>query len=130
MDYGKIVKDLWIKNAKHLYWGDDFDSRYLAVEYLKDLRGKKILDLGCNAGILHAFIDSSNSLVGIDLDEEALEIARKLNKGKNFEYIKGDVRDESLYSARYDVIIFLTMLELFHPEGKFKLGDPVKMLKK
>ncbi len=130
MNYRKKIKDLWIKNAKHLYWGDDFDSRYLVVEYLKDLKGKKILDLGCSAAILHTFIDPSNSVVGIDLDEEALEIAKKLNKDKGFKYIKGDVRDDSLYPGKYDVIIFLAMLELFHPKGKFKLGDPVEMLKK
>ncbi|HAB99781.1 MAG TPA: methyltransferase type 11, partial [Parachlamydiales bacterium] len=46
--------------------------------YLKDWigTGKKVLDLGCRDGMLTRSFRDGNEVIGVDIDQKALEIAR------------------------------------------------------
>lgn len=48
---------------------------------LGDVSGKNILDLGCGCGIfgIGASLLDANSVVGVDIDEDSIEIARKIS---------------------------------------------------
>ena len=66
-------------HAPHLWWGDRIDARFLVAEALSSLSEARLLDVGCNAGVMLSEVPESNFRVGIDLSQEALWRARKLN---------------------------------------------------
>lgn len=110
------LRKKWLTYAAHLWWGDRLDSRFLAVRLLKNIRNKKILDLGCNAGIILAEMDSSNVSVGLDLSEPALKIAKTISL--NSKLLCADMLNLPLKDNSFDTVIFLGMLEL--PDKKRK----------
>jgi putative methylase len=77
-------------------------ARLLYHAFMKgDIKGKTVCDLGCGTGILAigASILGAASVKGIDIDPEAVEIARRntaLLAGADVEYIVADVRDATL----------------------------------
>jgi len=72
------------------------DIIYTAFQY-DDIQGKKIVDLGCGTGIfsLGAKIAGAEEVIGIDLDEEAIKIAKNYaEKNKtNIEFLVKNVKD-------------------------------------
>lgn len=80
--------------------------------YLGDIRGMRVLDIGCGSGrILKGFDDAGASVaLGVDLDSEAVEVARRA--GLNVEL--GDVADlgdRLAKSAPFDVVIMTHIIE-------------------
>ncbi|MEM0017625.1 MAG: METTL5 family protein [Candidatus Korarchaeum sp.] len=75
---------------------------------LGDLEGRRVADLGCGNGILAigSVLYGASRAVGIDLDPEAVEIARmnadRLGLSDKVEFIAMDVRD---FSERVDTVI-------------------------
>ncbi|HEY2818994.1 MAG TPA: bifunctional 2-polyprenyl-6-hydroxyphenol methylase/3-demethylubiquinol 3-O-methyltransferase UbiG [Casimicrobiaceae bacterium] len=80
-----------------------------------DLRGKRVVDIGCGGGILSEAMASKGAhVVGIDLSDKALGVARlhKLESGTDVEYRL--VAAETLAaqsSAAFDVVTCMEMLE-------------------
>src|SRR5438067_235500 len=80
-----------------------------------DLRGRRILDVGCGGGILsEAMAAKGAQVTGIDLSEKALGVARlhKLETGSNVDY--RFVAAETLAAQTpnaYDVVTCMEMLE-------------------
>ncbi|MEK7187208.1 MAG: class I SAM-dependent methyltransferase [Patescibacteria group bacterium] len=112
-----LVKNLYEKHhAKH---------RPLDFSVLKKDRGelfskiigtgKKILDLGCRDGALSEYFLKNNKVVGVDVDEIALERAAQ----KGMKVLKMDVYGDwgELGGGKFDVIVAGEVLEhLFLPE--------------
>ncbi len=76
-----------------------------------EINGRSVCDLGCGTGILAigAAILGGDPVFGIDIDEEALRIARQnaVSSGVNPEFIQGDLRDPSFIGRipRCDTVV-------------------------
>jgi len=109
----------------HRWWDPDGEFRPLHeinplrlgwIERIAgDLRGRRILDVGCGGGILsEAMAAKGAQVTGIDLSEKALGVARlhKLETGSNVDY--RFVAAETLAAQTpnaYDVVTCMEMLE-------------------
>lgn len=83
-------------------WFDDFLRRQLG-----DVRGKRVLDLGCGHGWFTSQLHSAGAdVVGVDGSEALLQIARSRYPGISFEHV--DLRED--YQAEFDIIVALMVL--------------------
>lgn len=74
---------------------------------MPDLRGKKVLDLGCGYGEhCKLFVNqSAEKVVGIDISKRMLEVARKENSHPKIEYIHLPIEDAIQLNEKYDVVV-------------------------
>jgi len=74
-------------------------------DFLKLIRnGGKILDVGCGPGVDVAYMTSKGfDVIGIDLSEKMLDIAKKKNPNTNFE--KADIRKLNFKLNTFDGIL-------------------------
>ncbi|MES2771046.1 MAG: bifunctional 2-polyprenyl-6-hydroxyphenol methylase/3-demethylubiquinol 3-O-methyltransferase UbiG [Pseudomonadota bacterium] len=85
------------------------------IETQAPLAGQKILDVGCGGGLLaEAMAERGASVVGIDLSETALSVARLhlLESGRQVDYRA--ISAEALateQTAHYDIVTCMEMLE-------------------
>jgi len=70
------------------------------------IRDKKIIDLGCGTGIFSvgAFITGAKKVIGIDIDKQAIKIAKKYAEKNNLD-IKYQVKDIDNVEEKCDTII-------------------------
>ncbi len=106
---------------------DHFLGDYPAVKWRAfahaipaDLRGKTVLDIGCNAGFysLEMKRRGAERVVGIDTDEGYLAQARFAAEvcGLEIEFAQLSVYDVAEVGERFDVVLFLGVLyHLRHP---------------
>jgi len=73
---------------------------------LPDLSGKSVLDLGCGYG--HNCIDfvkrGAVGVVGIDISEKMLAVAKKEAEHENIEYINMSMTDISTLNQKFDLV--------------------------
>ena len=108
------------------HWWDpkgDFYSLHmlnpLRFDYIKqytDLQSKKCLDVGCGGGILtESLASKASTVIGIDLAENALIVAKehsKISNLKNINYLQTTVEDHCTENkSEYDVLTCMEMLE-------------------
>ncbi len=106
---------------------DHFLGDYPAVKWRgfahaipSDLRGKSVLDIGCNAGFysLEMKRRGADRVLGIDFDSEYLEQARFAAEvsSMDIEFRQLSVYDVAKLQERFDVVLFLGVLyHLRHP---------------
>jgi tRNA (mo5U34)-methyltransferase len=101
------------------YPGEKF-ARF--ASYLpEDLRGKSVLDIGCNAGFYSIEMKrrGASRVLGIDSDERYLAQARFASKTLGYDDIelrRLDVYDVGALGERFDLVIFMGVLyHLRHP---------------
>ncbi|KKQ96762.1 MAG: Methyltransferase type 12 [Candidatus Levybacteria bacterium GW2011_GWA1_39_11] len=86
----------------------------------KDLKNFTILDAGCFTGdFLELFKSKGVNFFGIEIQKEAVEIARKKLKNK---VVEGDILSYKFNKENYDAITMLGLIE--------HVTDPMKLLKK
>lgn len=74
----RIVRK-WKTYAPRSWWGDPVDIRFLLARKLSELRGRKVLDLGCGAGVLASEAAAAGNLVvGLELRADSLDCYRRL----------------------------------------------------
>src|SRR5213596_3663965 len=87
----------------------------------KDLTGKTVLDIGCNAGFYSIEMKrrGADRVVGIDSDDRYLSQARLASRALGFdgiEFRKMSVYDVAALGERFDLVIFMGVLyHLRHP---------------
>jgi SAM-dependent methyltransferase len=93
----------------------------LAFEFLGDLSGKSVLDIGCGSGryMFRAAQNNAEYIAGIDAAPGALEEARKiaadLNVEEKLEFIEGDFLDCTI-ARKFDVIFAVGYFDyIFNP---------------
>lgn len=91
-------------------------------EGYKDPKEVDVLDVGCGNGIISLNLgELGYNVHGIELSEDALEIAKGQNKFSNVIFEKADAETLKLKGKRYDVVICSEVLEhLHHPENLLK----------
>ncbi len=74
---------------------------------LPDLTGKRVLDLGCGYGEhCVSFIQKGASkVVGIDISEKMLEVAKTENSNPKIEYILMPIEDIDQITEKFDMVI-------------------------
>lgn len=74
---------------------------------MPDLNGKKVLDLGCGFGehCMRLIHDGAEQVIGIDISEKMLEIARKENSDSKISYINMPMEDIAQLNERFDMVI-------------------------
>lgn len=111
-----------IKTAPDHFLGDYPNVKYqmFADAIPKDLTGKTVLDIGCNAGFYSIEMKrrGAERVLGIDSDEVYLEQARYAAKVLNadVEFRNMSVYDVGSIGEKFDVVIFMGVLyHLRHP---------------
>ena len=74
---------------------------------MPDLKGKKVLDLGCGFGEHDKrFIAAGAArVIGIDISEKMLAVAREENQDSNITYINMPMEDIAQLDEKFDVVI-------------------------
>jgi len=87
-------------------------------------KGTKILDIGCSTGTF--VLNDPNNIIGLDIDKDAIEIARK--KGLNCRYY--DINSKRLLfdNNSFDAVNLKSVLAHVH-NGLFLLGEIRRVLK-
>ena len=98
---------------------------YIAAWVYNDISGKKVIDLGCGAGILAiaASLLGAEWVVGVDIDGEAIKVAvDNANKlGVEVDFVVGDI---NCISGHFDTTL------MNPPFGSWHKGADVNFLKK
>ncbi len=105
----------------------DFRVRTI-LNFLGELKDKKVLDLGCGKGRLaKILIGKGASVTGVDLSEKLLEVASRNVIGANF--IVGSATELPLADDSFDFIICVEVLEHV-PNYKKAVEEMMRVLKK
>ncbi len=105
------------KTVKPLFFLKGFESSkpdvFHKVDYnfmKEELKGKLVLNAGCWTGNFETLIpDSHCRLVGLDINEYALGVAKKSNPDKKF--IRGDILNSPFKEGSFDIVTFFATLE-------------------
>lgn len=74
---------------------------------LPDLHGKTVLDLGCGFGehCMYFVKQGAAKVVGVDISEKMLKVARKENQAPNIVYLRMAMEDISEISEYFDFVV-------------------------
>ncbi|MGG1518049.1 class I SAM-dependent methyltransferase [Paenibacillus oryzisoli] len=74
---------------------------------LPELRGKRVLDLGCGYGwhCQYTSEQGAEAVLGIDLSEKMLSYAREHHSGPSIEYRRLAIEDSSFAAGEFDVVL-------------------------
>ncbi len=117
--YNRIATD-WFNDHK----GDDWwvDGTNTFISFLKDK--KKILDVGCGAGVKSKYLTGKGlNVTGIDFSEKLIEIAKREVPGAQFHVM--DMKDVSNLGIKFDGIF--AQASLLHIPKK-EISDVLKGL--
>ena len=111
-----------VKTAPNHMLGDypSCKWKHFAHALPQDLRGRTVLDIGCNAGFYAIEMKRRGAarVLGLDFDERYLAQARFAAEvtGQEIEFRKLSVYDVALLGERFDVVLFMGVLyHLRHP---------------
>lgn len=111
-----------VKTAPNHFLGDYpmLKWRNFAASIPRDLHGKTVLDIGCNAGFYSIEMKKrgADRVVGVDFDDEYLAQARFAAEvsGFDIEFRKLSVYDVAQLGEKFDVVLFMGVLyHLRHP---------------
>lgn len=80
------------------------------LKFLRDVRGKKILDLGCGTGIYAKILRRRGARIrGIDISEEMIKIARKENP--KIEFKVGSMDNLPYKNKEFDIVLAALSIE-------------------
>lgn len=96
-------------------WSWRWDLMYKALRHV--LRGARVLDLGCNLGLVatHCLLYGAQRVVGVDVYDDILDAARMLAEaaGVTVDFLKGDLNSpdfvNSLLAQEYDIVLALSV---------------------
>jgi 2-polyprenyl-6-hydroxyphenyl methylase/3-demethylubiquinone-9 3-methyltransferase len=72
----------------------------------------KVLDMGCGAGFLtHDLAKLGHEVIGVDLSEKSLEVAKKLDPTRQVRYLQANVTAVPSPSESFDVVCAMDLLE-------------------
>jgi len=92
------------------------------LEYLGDIRGKKILDIGCGSGELTNELSKKAKLVvGVDFSQEWIDYCRGKYTNKNLNFIKAKASNlRSFKNDYFDIVVMNMVLPNIETAGDVK----------
>lgn len=77
------------------------------LSLLPDVRGRRVLDLGCGAGQLahHLAMSGAAEVVGVDVSEKMLALAQAEWAHPNVTYQRGAIEDLRFPDGRFDLVV-------------------------
>lgn len=96
------------------HYEEESERFYRLMRKEADIPVLTMLNLGCGAGCHDVHFERYFEIVGVDLSETMLEVARDTNP--QVEYIQGDMRDIRLDRAFDSVAVFDSMVYMTTPE--------------
>lgn len=111
----KELKDhynnVYAKGSENYYTFSSYDESYSILEYLKELNGKSVLEIGCGHGGLACMIaQAGGNVKAIDYSDEVIGIAKTKFNMANLEFACEDYKN---ITEKYDVIVMQGVLEHF-----------------
>lgn len=105
-----------MKNITHQTPYDSLHGRVKFVtEYvhLRDIKNKKILDIGCGYGWFEVFAKNNQafSIVGTELTDNDLSTAKKYIREKNITFLKGSAIDLPFKDNTFDTVVSWEVIE-------------------
>jgi len=104
----KKIYSRWMEYAPERWWGDFVDIRFFLAHRLRELRGKTVLDVGANIGVIaYEMAENGNRVVGLDTDCQALEIFHRLfaHKGWDTETVCGSMERPPFAGETFDTVV-------------------------
>ncbi len=96
------------------------NTRNKIKEYLKEIKPKKILDLGCGkGGILKRFLNKNCEIIGVDKKDLREFLPKTIN------FIQKDIRDFNI-KDKFDLIISSMVLHFLPKEDAIKIIQKMK----
>ena len=116
MDNREFFNNLAYKWDEMCHHDDRKIRKILELSEVKN--GAKILDIGTGTGILISYLleKSPSKLVGVDVSEKMIEVARKKYKDKNVKFIVSDIMDFN--EDKYDYIFIYSAYPHFKDKEK------------
>jgi SAM-dependent methyltransferase len=124
------LRDWRLANPRHV------QLRLLADEVLSRPNAtRRILDVGCGAGVMSRYLRRFGEVTGVDHSEPAIALARRLLPDVRF--IAGSLLDASLPPASFDIITLFDVAEhipradrqsFLHEVGRLAAGDAMLLL--
>ncbi len=106
------IRKIWKIIDFKYYWGCNIDMRYKLIDIIKNLKNKKILDIGGAPGVIDAFIEKNNTVICIDIDRQRLTESKKITN--NTILVIADWNNLPFKNELFDVIILAEVLQLFN----------------
>lgn len=93
--------------GRSIYGLDGAGEWYELKKLLPDFKGLKVLDLGCGYGwhCMYAAQNGAKEVLGTDISEKMLQVARSKNTFENVKYEKAAMEDLTLPPEYFDVVI-------------------------
>lgn len=134
-EFGRLARyyDVGVRSA--FRWvGGEIAFRCGIVELADVKAGQHVLDVSCGTGTLVSLLAScagpDGRVVGIDLSEEMLEMARKKNQSRQVEFILANAEDLPFEDASFDrVTISLAIHEMNRQGRRNALAEMMRVLK-
>tara|TARA_B100000963_G_C22480890_1_gene604645 strand:- start:22 stop:795 length:774 start_codon:yes stop_codon:yes gene_type:complete len=111
----KKLKDhynnVYAQGSENYYTFSSYEESYVILDYLKELNGKKVLEIGCGEGGLASMITHAGGVVtAVDYSNEVIKIAKTKYNLQDLEFICDDYKN---ISNKFDVIVLQGTLEHF-----------------
>jgi len=123
----------------HLHKPEELKIEEQSLKWIRNLKGKKILEAGRGSGIYIRFFSKRNNVVGLDINKEFVKKAKEnLKKWKiRVRIIQGDVRKMLFKKEIFDFVFCNGIIEHFpetekairdlKPKGKALISVPCKI---
>ena len=103
---------IWDKKRKEKIIYNDYNEVPATLSFLRNIRQKKVLDLGCGSGIYAKILKRRGAIVyGIDISPKMIELAKKNVKGVDFRV--GTVYKLPYNSETFDIVLASLVVHYF-----------------
>jgi ubiquinone/menaquinone biosynthesis C-methylase UbiE len=110
--YDRIAKRYHEKRTEEKLISSEYNEMPATLSLLKNVKGKKILDLGCGTGIYAKILKRRGAIVsGIDLSSKMIEIAKQNVKEVDFRV--GSVYKLPYKSRTFDIVLASRVVNYF-----------------
>jgi 2-polyprenyl-3-methyl-5-hydroxy-6-metoxy-1,4-benzoquinol methylase len=121
-DYDKCKQDQWRIDIE----------KYTITEYLKDkIKGKRVLDIPCGSGVYSNlfYTMGAKEVIGIDISQEMVKIAKKNSNNSNSNFITCDAEklDQIKGLGKFDIIVAIFLFN--YAQTEIQLDNMVRNIK-